>query len=369
MRSLSWLIPVGLLVVACSGASSDGSGSEPSAGAAGGLNSAAGSQNSAGNSANSNAGTSNAGTSNAAGGANAVGGGNASASAGTAAGGSANAGSANGGTTSGGTASGGTASGGSAGHAAGGAGGAGGAAHTWGSIAAGNTWQWQLTGTIDTSFKVQVYDIDLYDTDAATVTALHQKGVKVICYVSVGSYEDWRPDAANFPKAVLGKDYPGWPGEKFLDIRALDTLGPIMQKRMDLCKSKGFDGLEPDNMDVFEGGNSGTGFPLTEKDGVAYAKWLTDQAHARGLSIGQKNTSELAAQLATVMDWALTEDCFDQGWCADMQPYIDHGKAVLMSEYTDTGVNFPNACTWAKAHQFSAILKGRDLDAPVQFCP
>ena len=361
MRSLSWLIPVGLLVVACSGASSDGSGSEPSAGAAGGLNSAAGSQNSAGNSANSNAGTSNAGTSNAAGGANAVGGGNASASAGTAAGGSANAGSANGGTTSGGTAS-----GGSAGHAAGGAGGA---AHTWGSIAAGNTWQWQLTGTIDTSFKVQVYDIDLYDTDAATVTALHQKGVKVICYVSVGSYEDWRPDAANFPKAVLGKDYPGWPGEKFLDIRALDTLGPIMQKRMDLCKSKGFDGLEPDNMDVFEGGNSGTGFPLTEKDGVAYAKWLTDQAHARGLSIGQKNTSELAAQLATVMDWALTEDCFDQGWCADMQPYIDHGKAVLMSEYTDTGVNFPNACTWAKAHQFSAILKGRDLDAPVQFCP
>ena len=69
------------------------------------------------------------------------------------------------------------------------------------------------------------------------------------------------------------------------------------------------------------------------------------------------------------MDWALTEDCFDQDWCADMQPYISHGKAVLMSEYTDTGVKFADACTWAKAHQFSAILKGRDLDAPVQFCP
>jgi hypothetical protein len=87
------------------------------------------------------------------------------------------------------------------------------------------------------------------------------------------------------------------------------------------------------------------------------------------LSIGQKNNSGLASQLATVMDWALTEDCFDQDWCADMQPYITHGKAVLMSEYTDTGVKFGEACTWASAHQFSAILKGRNLDAPVQFCP
>ena len=270
----------------------------------------------------------------------------------------------------------GSASGGSAGKS-GGAGGASGGtsgssmggAGSLEKIPPGTSWQWQLTGALDSSLAVKVYDIDLYDNDAAAVSALHAKGITVICYMSVGSYEDWRPDAADFPKAVLGKDYPGWPGEKFLDIRALDTLGPIMAKRLDLCASKGFDGIEPDNMDVFEGGSSGTGFPLTEADGVAYAQWLTTEAHQRGLSIGQKNTSELASKLATVMDWALTEDCFDGNWCADMQPYIDHGKAVLMSEYTDTGVNFGNACTWAKAHQFSAILKGRDLDAPVQFCP
>ena len=244
-----------------------------------------------------------------------------------------------------------------------------GGAAGWAGIAPGASWQWQLTGTIDTSLNVAVYDIDLFDADAATVSALHAKGAQVICYVSVGSYEDWRPDAADFPAAVLGKDYPDWPGEKFLDIRALDTLGPIMQKRLDLCRSKGFDGLEPDNMDVFEGGMQGTGFPLTRADGIAYIEWLTAQAHARGLSIGQKNTSELADQLATEMDWALTEDCFDQNWCADMSAYVSHGKAVLMSEYTDTNVVFGDACTWAKAHQYSAILKGRDLDAPVQFCP
>ena len=40
-----------------------------------------------------------------------------------------------------------------------------------------------------------------------------------------------------------------------------------------------------------------------------------------------------------------------------------------MNQLLGRGVNFGNACTWAKTHQFSAILKGRDLDAPVQFCP
>lgn len=266
-----------------------------------------------------------------------------------------------------GAAAGGASRGGAAGAASGGSGGQ--TTTAWHAVPPATSWQWQLTGTLDTSLNVELYDIDLFDNDAAAVAALHQKGAQVICYVSVGSYEDWRPDAADFPQAVLGKDYPGWPGEKFLDIRALDALGPIMQKRLDSCKAKGFDGVEPDNMDVFEGGSSGTGFPLTESDGLAYASWLTTQAHARGLSIGQKNTSELASKLAKVMDWALTEDCFKDGWCADMQPFIAQGKAVLMSEYTDTGVNFGNACTWAKAHQFSAILKGRDLDAPVQFCP
>ena len=359
MHPLFWLVPLGLLVAGCSSAGSDTSGS--GAGAGGASSSLAGAAGSAGAKSPADAGGSSTGGAPSGGGGTSHGG--ASSIAGNTSGG---------GAPSGGAASGGAPSGGASGSAGGmnaaGAGGASGAP-AWAPLAAGLSWQWQLTGAIDKSFKVKVYDIDLFDAEAATVTALHQQGAKVICYLSVGSYEDWRSDAADFPKAILGKDYPDWPGEKFLDIRALDKLGPIMQKRMDLCKSKGFDALEPDNMDVFEGGNAGTGFPLTEKDGIAYAKWLTQQAHARGLSIGQKNTSGLAAQLATVMDWALTEDCFDQGWCADMQPYIDHGKAVFMSEYTDTKVSFPNACTWAKAHQFSAILKGRDLGAPVTFCP
>src|SRR5581483_2160182 len=114
---------------------------------------------------------------------------------------------------------------------------------------AGLSWQWQLTGKIDQTVDVAVYDIDGFDNDAATVKALHDKGRKVICYLSVGSYEDWRPDASKFAAAVLGNDYPGWPGERFVDIRA-KALRDIMAARFDICKQKGFDGVEPDNMDV-----------------------------------------------------------------------------------------------------------------------
>jgi len=230
---------------------------------------------------------------------------------------------------------------------------------------AGTTWQWQLTGSIDQTVNASVFDIDGFDNDDSVVKALHAKGRKVICYLSVGSFEDWRPDAKSFPAAVLGNEYPGWPGERFVDIRAQE-LREIMAARLDLCRQKGFDGIEPDNMDVYA---AKSGFPLTEKDGIDYANWLASEAHARGLNIGQKNAPEIAKQLEPKFDWVLTEDCFDQEWCADVSVYVEHQKPVFMSEYTDTSVDFGAACSWAKPKNYSPILKGRDLDAPVQFCP
>ena len=84
---------------------------------------------------------------------------------------------------------------------------------------------------MDTSVEAQVYDIDLY-VDQSVINELHARGVKVIGYISVGSWEDKRPDAQQFPPEVLGNDYEGWPGERWLDIRRLDLLAPIMQARL-----------------------------------------------------------------------------------------------------------------------------------------
>jgi Tol biopolymer transport system component len=232
------------------------------------------------------------------------------------------------------------------------------------------TWQWQLSDLpVDRSFAVEVYDIDLFDNDAGTVAALHAQGRKVFCYISTGSWEDWRPDASQFPAAVLGDDYEGWPGEKWLDIRRIDLLAPIMRARFDQCQAKGFDGIEPDNIDGY---TNDTGFPLTYQDQLDYNIWLADEAHARALSIGLKNDGEQAVDLLPYFDWAMTEDCFADDWCSEMAPFIDAGKAVFSAEYTDmmtVSAFLSGVCPQAQTMQYSAILKDRDLGAWRHACP
>ena len=230
---------------------------------------------------------------------------------------------------------------------------------------AGLTWQWQLSEDVGTPLKVDVYDID-WEADKAIVDKLHAANIKVICYISVGSWEDFRPDAKDFPPDVIGKDYEGWPGEKYVDIRSA-ALRAVMGKRFDTCKSKGFDAIEPDNQDVFElGGDSG--FPLTKKDGVDYANWLATAAHSRGMGIGQKNASSITSDIATNYDWALTESCYSDGnWCGDVKAYTAANKPVFMCEYE--AKSFSAACSAWKSKSYSPILKSLDLDAPVTFCP
>lgn len=231
----------------------------------------------------------------------------------------------------------------------------------WWHPTVGMTWQWHLSEPpVDTTVDAEVYDIDLTDNDAAVVNALHAQGRKVICYISVGSVEDWRPDAADFPAEVIGNDYDGWPGEKWLDIRRIDLLAPIMTARLDLCKAKGFDAVEPDNMQIAD---NDSGFDITAADEIAYAKWLAEEAHKRGLAIGIKNSPERVHDLVDLFDFAITEDCFDQGWCEEMSPFITAGKPVFAAEYTDTGVDFGAACRRAADLQFSIIQKNRILTA------
>ena len=225
--------------------------------------------------------------------------------------------------------------------------------------APGTSWQWQLSGNrINTSFNVDAYDIDGFESNARTVRALHAKGSKAVCYVDVGSWESWRPDANKFPKRVIGDKYGGWKGERWLDIRRIKALAPIMRARLDMCKRKGFDAVEPDNI---EGYTNKTGFRLTYKDQLRYNKWLAREAHARSLSIGLKNDPDQVRALLPYYDWALTEDCFKQGWCPQMRPFVRQGKAVLVAEYTDTGMTRRKFCARADRLKFDAILKKRDL--------
>ncbi|MFD7508179.1 endo alpha-1,4 polygalactosaminidase [Streptomyces sp. NPDC059853] len=226
----------------------------------------------------------------------------------------------------------------------------------------GTDWQWQLIGTVDTSVDVPVYDIDGFDNSASVVSGLHAQGRKVICYISVGSFEDWRPDAGDFPAEVLGAPLDEWEGEQWLDIRALDVLEPLMAARFDMCAEKGFDAIEPDNMDGYI---NDSGFPLTKDDQLAYNRMIADLAHERGLSVGLKNGVDQVTELVDVFDFTVNEECAYYNECHKVAPFIEAGKAVFHVEYEMTTDEF---CPVTQPLNFSSMLKNWDLDAWRETC-
>ena len=239
---------------------------------------------------------------------------------------------------------------------------------SWWQPSAGLSWTIQFSGEIDTGLPVDVYDLDGFDTSAETVAMLQERGSRVLCYISTGTWEDWRPDAGQFPQDIIGNSWDEWDGERFLDIRQLDVLAPLLEARIEMCRDKGFDGIEPDNIDTFQNGEDVTGFDLTRQDQVRFNRWLAGAAHERGLAIGQKNIPELTADLLDAFDFAVTEDCFADDWCEDITDYIGQDKPVFAIEYTDRMPDLAAFCPDAAALGFSVILKHRELDGFRQDC-
>jgi len=217
-------------------------------------------------------------------------------------------------------------------------------------------WQWQLPPPVDESVDAVMFDIDMFSNEASVVASLHAKGRRVICYVSVGSWEARRPDADQFPESVRGNPYAGFPEERWLDIRRIDLVGPIIERRMDLCRAKGFDGIEPDNVDGYI---NDTGFPLSYQDQIRYNTFIATAAHARGLSVGLKNDLDQVPDLVGVFDWALNEECFEQGDCEQLLPFIAAGKAVFNVEFRLEPSQF---CPQANAMNFNSMRKNLSLD-------
>lgn len=220
----------------------------------------------------------------------------------------------------------------------------------------GAPWQWQLTEPVDLTVDVPVYDIDLFENPVSVIDALHAAGRKVICYLDTGAWETYRPDADEFPPEVIGNP-TGWEGEYWLDVRRIDVIGPIIGRRMDLAVAKGCDAIEPDQNNGWE---NDPGFPISRADSIAWNIWVADQAHARGLSVGLKNSITETAELEPHFDWALNEECFRYDECELLRPFLDAGKAVLQVEYALDTSEF---CPSARTHGFASMRKRLRLDA------
>ncbi|MGB1257417.1 MAG: endo alpha-1,4 polygalactosaminidase [Thiolinea sp.] len=232
----------------------------------------------------------------------------------------------------------------------------------WLRLPVGVSWTWQLQGELKYEAAVDLYDIDLFDTDAEVISDLKKQGKIVICYFSGGTYEDWREDAEYFAAEALGNNLDEWEGERWLDIRDQSVVD-VMLRRLDLAQAKGCDGVEPDNIDGYA---NNSGFNLTADDQLAFNRMLANEAHKRGLAIALKNDLDQVDDLVDYFDFAVNEQCHEYEECEALLPFIMAGKPVLNAEYADHFVEDANArarmFNAANNARFSTLVLPLDLD-------
>lgn len=257
-----------------------------------------------------------------------------------------------------------------------------GAAGSYWQPTAGTTFQIQLSSVISSTnnlpANIAVYDTDLFDTSAATIAGLKAAGKKVICYFSAGTAENWRSDYSQFTKADLGADMQGWAGEKWVYTPSTNVRR-IMLARLQLAKTKGCDGVDPDNIDVYGYGSSSGFNDLTQATAVDYMTYLANQAHALGLAIGLKNSGEIIPKLLPLMQWVISEQCVQYKECNLYQPFINANKPAFNIQYpfgqnskaTDVSASVRTKyCTTGGASfkGFTNVMKHQNLDAWLAQC-
>ncbi len=229
----------------------------------------------------------------------------------------------------------------------------------------GTSWQWQLsdTGALDTSFDVDAYNIDLFETSQATIDQLHAAGRKVICYFDT-AYEPGRPDSAQLAP-YRGNAMEGWPGQYWLDVMQ-PVVVDVMKARIAMAQQHKCDAVEADDVDSRDN-NPGTG--ITAAGQQNFVRVLAAEAHARGMSFALKNALADIPALIDDVDFAINEECFAYDECDALLPFIQANKAVLHVEYTSGALSTKsNLCPQANALNFDTLIKHLNLDAARYSC-
>ncbi len=132
-----------------------------------------------------------------------------------------------------------------------------------------------------------------------------------------------------------------------------------------MCARKGFDAVEPDNIDGFE---NPTGFPIAAGDQLAFDRWVARSAHALGIAVLEKNDPEQARSLQPSFDGVLDEQCNQYHECASFAPYLRAGKPVIDAEYRRS--LYPAFCAADARLGITGVLFGLQLDGSLyRPCP
>jgi len=196
---------------------------------------------------------------------------------------------------------------------------------------AGAGFDYQLGGAYDPPAGIRIV---VRDSTAEPVAGLYS-----ICYLNGFQTQPAESERlwADSPELILTDGTEpvqdeNWPDEYLFDTGSADSragIAALLRPQIEGCAAAGFDAVEIDNLDSY---TRSAGL-LDAADNIALARLFVATAHEAGLAIGQKNTADLAAELAGDFDFAVTEECDRWQECGlYTAAYGDH---VLAVEYAD----------------------------------
>ena len=224
------------------------------------------------------------------------------------------------------------------------------------------SWHWQLNGLVNTAVEADLYTLDL-DVAATSIAILGAEGRMVFCHASAGSLETARRDATSFPPTVLGNPVSGVGGEVWLDVRDPQVHG-LMLDRLDRAVTQGCDGVALTRLDShLEDG----GFSVSRDEALAYARFLYNAAHERGLAVAFRDSVDLAADLVDYADVAMVQRCYELGTCDEFAVFGEADKPLFNVEYAASFVDEPaDHCVQAIADGVRSLVLAEALDNSVR---
>jgi hypothetical protein len=217
---------------------------------------------------------------------------------------------------------------------------------------------YQISGAYTPDAGVGVVDRDRSDAPVA--------GKYNVCYVNAFQTQPedatwWRTNHADLLLKKNGVEVVDeqW-NEILLDISTAEkrtALLSIVGAWIDGCAAEGFQAVEPDNLDSWTRSQR----LLTQAQAVEWSKLLAARAHAKGLAIAQKNTSEMLPYRTQIgFDFAIVEECQPYGDCDDFT--AAYGNRWFEIEYPDNGglQNYQDACD-ARGATTSIIYRDRQV--------
>lgn len=224
----------------------------------------------------------------------------------------------------------------------------------------------QFTTPMQLQRQVDFLVLDLADALPNEIQTVNDNGAAAVCYFNGGSVNTQDDDFELVEPLVIGRSLNTDPQERWLDIRQIDEIADLIRNRLDLCVDKGFQAALVGNLENFL---FRSGFPIGQRQQLAFNQFIADEAHARGLGIGLWNSRSQITPLSNNYDFVLVSDCFSEGWCNETQPFVDMGKPAFIVEFAEAERNDVEFCRASQTFGAMGIIKRRILDGWLRLCP